>query len=202
MNQNEHTTVYHEGSSFRKNIYLVGPSGDFDYNSMTSINEDPNETNDEIKDLNRGIVMDDYNSAKKKNKKLFSKGDQHASSEYIYPNQIEDAFNICHTFYSSQVRVISIIKRTKVGMDGLMIEIAKTMATHSDNRFVLDPDNVLFLTGMSNKSWENSMKDIIPNCFEKNVYHHGKLKLLEDIKFMKIDFQNKVLLLLLTLAIL
>ena len=191
MNQNEHTTVYHEGSSFRKNIYLVGPSGDFDYNSMTPIDEDPNETNDEIKDLNRGIVMDDYNSAKKKNKKLFSKGDQHASSEYIYPNQIEDAFNICHTFYSSQVRVISIIKRTKVGMDGLMIEIAKTMATHSDNRFVLDPDNVLFLTGMSNKSWENSMKDIIPNCFEKNVYHHGKLKLLEE-KLRKKDIKDSL----------
>jgi hypothetical protein len=32
---------------------------------------------------------------------------------------------------------------------------------------------------MSNRSWEDDMKDKIPNCFRENVYHHGKLQRLK-----------------------
>lgn len=130
-------------------------------------------------DLNREIVLNDYQSATKKNKVLYINGDVKASSEYIFPNQKEDASKICSIFYESQVRVISIVKRTKVGMDGLMIELAKNMTTHSDNNFVLNKDNIYFITAMSNKTWENDMKDKMPSCFEDNVYHHGKLQRLK-----------------------
>ena len=132
-----------------------------------------------ILDLNREIVLNDYQSATKKNKELFITGDVKASSEYIFPNQKEDATIICNKFYETPIRVISIVKRTKVGMDGLMIEIAKNMTTHPDNNFVLHRNNIFFITAMSNISWEDDMKDKIPSCFKDNVYHHGKLQRLK-----------------------
>ena len=132
-----------------------------------------------ILDLNREIVLNDYQSATKKNKELFITGDVKASSEYIFANQKEDATIICNKFYETPIRVISIVKRTKVGMDGLMIEIAKNMTTHPDNDFVLHRNNIFFITAMSNISWEDDMKDKIPSCFKDNVYHHGKLQRLK-----------------------
>jgi len=132
-----------------------------------------------ILDLNREIVLHDYQSATNKNKELFITGDIKASSEYIFPNQKEDATIICNKFYEKHIRVISIVKRTKVGMDGLMIEIAKNMTTHPDNNFALHRNNIKILTGMSNISWEDDMKDKIPSCFKDNVYHHGKLQRLK-----------------------
>ena len=134
---------------------------------------------DSIRDLNREIVLNDYQSATKKNKELFLTGDIKSSSEYIFPNQKEDATIICNKFHETHIRVISIVKRTKVGMDGLMIEIAKNMTTHPDNDFVLHRNNIFFITAMSNISWENDMKDKIPSCFKDNVYHHGKLQRLK-----------------------
>jgi hypothetical protein len=133
-----------------------------------------------ILDLNREIVLNDYQSATKKNKELFITGDVKASSEYIFPNQKEDAIKICNKFFETPIRVISIVKRTKVGMDGLMIEIAKNMTTHPDNDFVLHRNNIFFITAMSNISWEDDMKDKIPSCFKDNVYHHGKLQRLRN----------------------
>ena len=71
-------------------------------------------------------------------------------------------------------------------MDGLMIEIAKNMTTHPDNNYVLHRYKIFFITAMSNKSWEDDMKDKIPACFKENVHHHGKLQRLKtklrDIK--------------------
>lgn len=135
---------------------------------------------DSLLDMNRELVLNDYNSATLKNRMLFRRGDVKASSEYIYPNQKEDASIVCNNFYETSTRVVSIVKRTKVGMDGLMIEIAKNMSTHPDNNFVLQSDKILFLTAMSNKSWEDDMKDKMPACFRDNVYHHGKLQKLKD----------------------
>ena len=132
-----------------------------------------------ILDLNREIVYNDYQSAKKRNRELYIKGDVKSGPEYIYPNQIEDANIICNKFHEGEVRVISIVKKTKVGMDGLMIELAKHMSTHPDNDFIIHRDNIYFITGMSNKSWEDDMKDKIPSCFKNNVFHHGRLQQLK-----------------------
>ena len=135
---------------------------------------------EELLDLSREIVLNDYQTATKKNKESFMTGDVKASSEYIFANQKEDATIICNKFYEESIRVISIVKRTKVGMDGLMIEIAKNMTTHPDNNFVIHRNNIFFITAMSNLSWEDDMKDKIPSCFKENVYHHGKLQYLPD----------------------
>ena len=123
----------------------------------------------------REEVLHAYKSAKATNDRLFLEGDDKATSEYIYPNQMEDANSIVKKFYNDARRVISIQKKTKVGADGLMIEIAKLLTTHSDENFVVDPTNVRILTGMSNAGWEKDMKEKTPNCFKDKIFHHGKL---------------------------
>lgn len=129
----------------------------------------------ELISASRSSVLADYESAKKANDYRFLKGDVKATSQYIYPNQMEDAHNIVDKLYNNNRRVISIQKKTKVGADGLMIEIAKLLTTHIDDTFILDPDNIRIITGMSNVGWETDMKDKAPNCFKNKIFHHGKL---------------------------
>jgi hypothetical protein len=113
----------------------------------------------ELISARREDVLQAYNSAKATNRRLFLEGDVKATAEYIFPNQIEDAYNIVDKFYKHNRRVISIQKKTKVGADGLMIEIAKLLTTHSDDAFIVNPANVRILTGMSNAGWEKDMID-------------------------------------------
>lgn len=123
----------------------------------------------------RESVLQAYNSASAENHLRFLEGDDKATAEYIFPNQIEDANNIVDKFYKHKRRVISIQKKTKVGADGLMIEIAKLLTTHIDDKFVVNPANVRIITGMSNAGWEKDMIDKAPNCFKDKIFHHGKL---------------------------
>ena len=123
----------------------------------------------------REFVQQAYNSAKAENKIRYLEGDHKATAEYIFPNQMEDACNIVNKFYDYDKRVVSIQKKTKVGADGLMIELATSLTTHPDDNFVLNPANVRIITGMSNAGWEKDMIDKAPNCFKDKIFHHGKL---------------------------
>jgi hypothetical protein len=129
----------------------------------------------EIISARRDTVLQAYNSARAENHLRFLEGDDKATAEYIFPNQIEDANNIVDMFYKNNRRVISIQKKTKVGADGLMIEIAKLLTTHIDDLFMVNPKNVRIITGMSNAGWEKDMIDKAPNCFKEKIFHHGKL---------------------------
>jgi hypothetical protein len=128
-------------------------------------------------------VLASYNSAVADNKSRFFDGDEKATEEYIFDNQKEDAFKIVEMFQKG-ANVVGIFKKTKVGMDGLMIEIAKLMTTHCDDSFVVNPANVRIITGMSNAGWEKDMKEKAPGCFKDNIFHHGQLK-KADLKNMK-----------------
>ena len=129
---------------------------------------------------NRQYVKDSFNAAKSNNNRNFELGVLGSTSEYIYRNQIEDAEAICNMFYlNKNLRAVSINKRTKVGMNGLMIYIMNFMCSiHPDDEFIIDPDNVIIATGMSNVAWEDDLKNSVPGCFKNNIYHHGKLKKL------------------------
>jgi hypothetical protein len=129
----------------------------------------------EIKSARREEVLQAYNTANATNRRLFLEHDDKATAEYIFPNQKEDAAAIVDLFYKNKCRVISIQKKTKVGADGLMIEIAKLLTTHPDDNFVVNPSNVRILTGMSNVGWETDMIDKAPICFKDKIFHHGKL---------------------------
>lgn len=133
----------------------------------------------ELISARREDVLHSYNSARARNHRLFLEGDIRATAEYIFPNQITDATNVVYAFYKHNRRVFSIQKKTKVGADGLMIEIAKLMTTHIDDKFVVNPANVRILTGMSNAGWEKDMIDKAPTCFKDKIFHHGKLSRAE-----------------------
>lgn len=123
----------------------------------------------------RERVLASYREAELINYELYHNGDDKGTSEYIFPNQKEDANKIVDEFYKNNRRVISIQKKTKVGADGLMIEIAKLLTTHIDDKFVVNPANVRILTGMSNAKWEKDMIAKAPHCFKDKIFHHGKL---------------------------
>jgi hypothetical protein len=124
----------------------------------------------------REMVLAYYTAAEKANSIKCENGDPRATKEYIWPNQKYDANNIVELFYSHNKLVVAVKKKTKVGADGLMIEISKLMTTHNDDSFVIDPDCVRILTGMSNVSWQVDMKEKAPNCFEDKIFHHGQLQ--------------------------
>jgi len=134
--------------------------------------------NPSVFENNRHIVLNDYDSARRANNESFENGNPMATPEYIFPNQKEDALNIMNLFYRSisslSILFLSILKRTKVGMDGLMIELATIMSTH--NHFAIHRNNIFFITGMSNKAWERDLKNKMPACFKENICHHGQLK--------------------------
>ena len=140
--------------------------------------------NPELIAARREGVIKSYDSAVADNHTRFLENDEKATSEYIYHNQKEDAFTIVQKFIEDRVRVVSITKKTKVGMDGLMIEIAKQMCTHPDDSVVVNPASVRILTGMNNAGWEKDMKEKAPTCFKNQIFHHGQLKHaeLKDIK--------------------
>jgi hypothetical protein len=133
----------------------------------------------EIIAARREEVYQDYEAAKRYNRRKFLEGDSKSTEHYIFPNQMEDANKIVDMFYKNKRRVISIQKKTKVGADGLMIEIAKLLTTHNDDSFVLNPANIRIITGMSNAGWEKDMIDKAPNCFKDKIFHHGKLSRAE-----------------------
>jgi hypothetical protein len=123
----------------------------------------------------RDDVLQSYKSAEAHNRRLFLEGSNKATSEYVYPNQKEDANNIVDMLTNEDIYVVSVQKKTKVGADGLMIEAAKLMTTHIDDNKIVNPENVRIITGMSNIGWEKDMIDKSPSCFKKNIFHHGKL---------------------------
>ena len=128
-------------------------------------------------DARRQSVNDSYASAKSMNLEQYLNGNDMCTEEYVFDNQKIDAHNIVDTFRTNpHCRVISITKKTKVGMDGLMIEIVMLMATHPDDSFVTNYNNVRIITGMSNVNWEKDMINKAPGCFKDKIFHHGKLK--------------------------
>ena len=140
------------------------------------MNTEQTEQQYKIKAADRECVATSCDAAKAENKRRFLRGDKKATAEYIFPNQQEDAAGIVNEYFHNNRRVVSITKRTKVGADGLMIEVARQMTTHPDDEFVVNPANVRIITGMSNATWEKDMKDKAPSCFKSNIFHHGQLK--------------------------
>jgi hypothetical protein len=122
----------------------------------------------------RQTVRNNYARMEDENAQRFARGDVRATTEYIFPNQKADAAAIVRLFEQGR-RVVSISKLTKVGMDGLMIQIAYLMATHPDDAFLVDAAHVHILTGMNNVAWETEMQSKAPKSFRTNIYHHGKL---------------------------
>ena len=121
-------------------------------------------------DKMRDVVLSSYKASEARNRY------DNPNSCYIYPNQKEDANNIVDLFYRDGCHVVSVSKKTKIGANGLMIELAKLLTTHPDPGFIVPFENIRIITGMSNKSWQDDFKKEVPDCFRGKVYHHGQLE--------------------------
>ena len=113
--------------------------------------------------VRREVVMNSYNTAKAEHHLRFLEGDSKTPENFIYDNQKEDAAGIVNEYYVNKRRVVSLTKKTKVGADGLMIEVATLMTTHPDDNFVTNFAHVRIITGMSNAAWEKDMKQKAPS---------------------------------------
>lgn len=110
---------------------------------------------------------------------MFIEGHTNATAEYIFPNQMEDAQKVVGMLYKDGIHVVIVDKKTQVGATGFIFGVAILLTTHSDDTFVVNPNNVRIITGMSNTRWENDMIDRAPGCFKDKIFHHGKLSRAE-----------------------
>ena len=107
----------------------------------------------------RNTVITSFAAAEAINDEQFDKGNPNATEFYVYPNQIDDAETVVKFFHEHPTcRIVSVRKPTKVGANGFMIMIAKLFTTHSDDDFLIHYENVFFITGMSNKDWDEQLK--------------------------------------------
>jgi hypothetical protein len=129
--------------------------------------------------LNRKMVEADYQSAVTKNEIAYLNGDVYATEKYVFPNQERDARLIVKKFYERRnLYAIIVQKRIKVGALRMMIEVMRLACTHPDDDFVISPQNVFVITGMSNVAWQNDFANCVPECFRKNVKHRARLNRL------------------------
>ena len=131
-----------------------------------------------IIESNRNLVRFAYQLAEQENDNDWKRGKSYATEKYIYPNQKSDAIHIVNKL--KHKCMVNIIKRTKVGADGLMIEIAKELTTYPKDEYCIPPEHIFFITGMSNKKWEIDFKRKVPFCFQSNIFHHGQLSKLKS----------------------
>lgn len=139
------------------------------------------------KDADRKDVERQFESAKHKNTKAYkdpsNKRHQMATSEYIYQNQRDDATQIIELFKDNEggagmgnpCRVVSVKKHVKLGADGVILDVVRQMCTDPDNEFVISPDNVRIITGMSNRAWQDELREKAPHFLVDKIYHHGQL---------------------------
>ena len=129
-----------------------------------------------LKEARRASVRSSFESAKAANQTRYLEGDPHATAEYVWPNQIADADNIVNLLTTSGAVLLGIAKEPQVGMTGLLHYIPYRLCTHENDDIVIAPKNVCILTGMSNLAWETDTKRDFPDCFQSQIFHHGKLQ--------------------------
>jgi hypothetical protein len=117
-------------------------------------------------------------------------------NDFLKP--IKEAENITDNFYKNNCRVINVYKKYRDEICVIMIEIAKHLTTHNDDNFIINPRNVMIITGVNNNDLKNRMNDDISLCFKDNIFHHGKF-LRKDLTIInnsliiinEVDINNK-----------
>lgn len=139
------------------------------------------------KDDYREYVKKQYDCAEFENRRAFKdpKNPRHemATSDYVYGNQKEDAAEILELFKDNQggegmgnpCRVVSVKKHVKLGADGVILDLIRQICTDSDDHFIVSPDNVRVITGMSNREWQDELCAKAPGFLKDKIFHHGQL---------------------------
>jgi len=117
-----------------------------------------------LQQLQREEVFASFAAAEAHNKIQYLLSDPNATAKYIFENQLADATKIVELFYKTMCLAVSVLKKTKVGADGLILELVKQFATHPDDKFMVHLSAIHIITAMSNAGWEKDMKAKAPSC--------------------------------------
>ena len=106
----------------------------------------------------------------------------------IYDNQKEVALDIVNSFMEDDVHLAVLIAEMQVGKTGACLATAIYMCTHPDDNKVIDKNNVILLTGLSDTEWKEQTRLSMVRSFQDNVFHRGNFKdtrLIELLKYGK-----------------
>lgn len=103
----------------------------------------------------------------------------------IYDNQKEVALDIVDAFITQDVYLAVLIAEMQVGKTGACLATAFHMCMHPDNYKVIDLDNVVILTGLSDTEWKEQTKMSMVQSFQKNVFHRSNFKEERLVKLLK-----------------
>ncbi len=95
--------------------------------------------------------------------------------ELVYENQKVAAVEICLELFDKGKTIVTLIAEPQVGKTGTFLETAFLACTHPSDKYIVDPDNVFIITGMSDTDWQKQTKNDMLEPFKKRVYHRGRL---------------------------
>jgi hypothetical protein len=109
---------------------------------------------------------------------------ERAGAQIVYANQAEAAAIVISQFMAGKVWVC-LVAPPGAGKTGVILEVLRQLGEHANPEFQIHIENMLLITGMSDKDWERTMKDGILEAFHKIVYHRGALRKKEGMDRMR-----------------
>lgn len=103
----------------------------------------------------------------------------------VYDNQKEVALDIVNSFMCDDVCLAVLIAEMQVGKTGACLATAFYMCTHLDDEKLVDKDNVVIITGLSDSDWKKQTELSMINSFKNNVFHRGNFKDKRLVELLK-----------------
>jgi hypothetical protein len=103
----------------------------------------------------------------------------HRTGQLTYPNQKLAAQQVIEHYINGKYLVL-IVAQPGAGKTGVVLEVTYQLATHPDDRYWINSDNVYMVSGMSDTDWQTQFRDRMLQPFQKNVYHRGNVKKIAD----------------------
>jgi hypothetical protein len=98
------------------------------------------------------------------------------TKQMVYPNQAEAANEIFEAFLLQGKVAVTLIALPQAGKTGTFLEVAYRMCTFNDDTKAIDPEQLLIITGMSDREWRWQTSDDMLTTFQKRVKHRGQFE--------------------------
>lgn len=99
---------------------------------------------------------------------------QDPKKEIVYENQAIAAQEIFQAFMIEDKVAVTLIALPQAGKTGTFLEVAYRMCTFNDDEKAIDPEQLLIITGMSDREWRWQTSDDMLTPFKKRVKHRGQ----------------------------
>lgn len=96
------------------------------------------------------------------------------TKEIVYQNQAEAAQDIFKAFMVEKKVAVTLIALPQAGKTGTFLEVAYRMCTFNDDEKAINPEQLLIITGMSDRDWRKQTSNDMLTTFEKRVKHRGQ----------------------------